>query len=121
MVKEDMTMCVQQKDRIEMSQRERDRLKVLHGVKEGQYTQAKAAELLGLTVRQVRRLQERLDERGDVGLVHQLRGRLSNRRLDAKLRQRVLRTYRQEYADFGPTFACEKLAEQGLHVLPATL
>ena len=114
-------MCVQQEDRIEMSQRERDRLKVLHGVKEGQYTQAKAAQLLGLTVRQVRRLQERLDEHGDAGLVHRLRGRPSNRRLDAKLRQRVLREYGQRYADFGPTFACEKLAELGLDVLPATL
>jgi Homeodomain-like domain len=58
-------MSVQCGDRIEMSQRERDRLKVLHCVKEGGYTQAKAAQLLGLTVRQVRRLQERLPERGD--------------------------------------------------------
>ena len=114
-------MSVQQKDRIEMSQRERDRLKVLHGVKAGQYSQAKAAELLGLTVRQVRRLQERLETQGDAGLVHRLRGRPSNRRLDAKLRQRVLRAYRQRYADFGPTFACEKLAEEGLQVTPATL
>jgi transposase len=114
-------MSVQQEDRIEMSQRERDRLKVLHGVKEGQFTQAKAAELLGLTARQVRRLQERLAERGDAGLVHRLRGQPSNRQLDAKLRRQVLREYRQRYADFGPTFACEKLAEQGLHVSPATL
>jgi hypothetical protein len=36
-------MSVPQKDRLEMSQRERDRLKVLHGVKEGQFTQVKAA------------------------------------------------------------------------------
>jgi transposase len=114
-------MSVQQEDRIEMSQRERDRLKVLHGVKEGQFTQAKAAELLGLTARQVRRLQERLAERGDAGLVHRLRGQPSNRQLDAKLRRQVLREYRQRYADFGPTFACEKLAEQGLHVSSATL
>jgi transposase len=114
-------MCVQQEDRIEMSQRERDRLKILHGVKEGQFTQAKAAQLLGLTARQVRRLQYRLDERGDAGLVHRLRGRPSNRQLDAKLRRQVLREYRHHYPDFGPTFACEKLAEQGLHVSPATL
>ena len=46
-------------DRIAMSQRERDRWRVLQDVKEGRYTQAKAAELLKLSVRQVRRLQER--------------------------------------------------------------
>ena len=114
-------MCVQHGDRIEMSQRERDRLKVLHGVKAGQYTQAKAAQLLGLTARQVRRLQSRVHERGDAGLVHRLRGQPSNRRLDPKVRQRVLREYRKRYAGFGPTLACEKLAEQDLRVSPATL
>jgi len=114
-------MCVPYGDRIEMSQRERDRLRVLHGIQHGQYSQAQAAQLLRLTVRQVRRLQERVRDRGDAGLVHRLRGQPSNRRLDPKLRQRVLRAYRRRYADFGPTFACEKLAEQGLHVSPATL
>ena len=114
-------MCVQHGDRIEMSQRERDRLKVLHGVKARQYTQAKAAQLLGLTARQVRRLQSRVHERGDAGLVHRLRGQPSNRRLDPKVRQRVLREYRKRYAGFGPTLACEKLAEQDLCVSPATL
>lgn len=114
-------MCVQQEDRIEMSQRERDRLKVLHGVQQGQFSQAKAAQLLGLTVRQVRRLQQRLAADGDAGLVHRLRGQPSNRQLDAKLRTRVLRAYRQRYADFGPTFACEKLAAEDLHVSPDTL
>lgn len=114
-------MGVQEGDRIEMSQRERDRLKVLHGVADGRYSQVKAAQLLRLTVRQVRRLQQRLVELGDGGLVHGLRGRPSNRQLDAKLRARVLREYRRRYADFGPTFASEKLAEQGLEVSADTL
>ena len=52
-------MSVHSRGRIEMSQQERDRLKVLHGVEQGQYSQAKAAQLLNLTVRQVRRLQQR--------------------------------------------------------------
>src|SRR5450755_1542207 len=98
--KEDAAMSVQRKDRIEMSQQERDRLKVLHGVQQGQYSQAKAAQLLNLTVRQVRRLQQRLAEQGDAGLVHRLRGRPSNRQLDDKLRKRVLREYRKQYAGF---------------------
>jgi transposase len=83
-------MSVQYGDRIEMSQQERDRLKVLHGVEQRQYSQAKAAQLLGLTVRQVRRLQRRLKDKGDGSLVHRLRGRRSNRQLDPALRKRVL-------------------------------
>jgi transposase len=114
-------MSVQRGDRIAMSQRERDRLKVLHGVKEGRFTQAKAAELLGLTVRQVRRLQQRWQEQGDAGLVHRLRGQPSNHRLEARLKERVLRLYRRHYPDFGPTLASEKLAEQGLQVAAGTL
>lgn len=114
-------MSVHSRDRIEMSQQERDRLKVLHGVEQGQYSQAKAAQLLHLTVRQVRRLQQRLREHGDAGLVHRLRGQPSNHQLERKLRQRVLREYRKHYAGFGPTLACEKLAEQDLLVSPDTL
>ena len=36
-------MACNEGDRIAMSQRERDRLQVLHGVQEGQHTQAEAA------------------------------------------------------------------------------
>jgi hypothetical protein len=69
----------------------------------------------------VRRLQRRLAEEGDSALVHGLRGRPSNHRLDPKLRQHVRAVYRRCYPDFGPTLASEKLAEQGLEVAPETL
>jgi DNA-binding CsgD family transcriptional regulator len=47
-------------DRIEMSQRERDVLKVMSGVLQKERTQAEAARLLGLSVRTIRRKQRRL-------------------------------------------------------------
>jgi hypothetical protein len=108
-------------DRIAMSQRERDRSRVLHSVQDGQRTQVEAARLLRLTPRHVRRLLQRLQQGGDAGLVHGLRGQPSNRRKNAKLRRRVLQVYRKDYHDFGPTFAAEKLAERGLEVSPDTL
>jgi len=46
-------------------------------------------------------------------LIHGLRGRPSNHRLDPALRHQVVAAYRQRYPDFGPTFACEKLAAEG--------
>jgi transposase len=104
-----------------MSQHERDRLKVLHAVQQGQFTQREAARLLRLSDRQVRRLLQRLDHDGDAGLIHLLRGRPSNHRFDPKLRAQVLRTYRRCFADFGPTLASEKLVEQGLLVSADTL
>jgi len=108
-------------DRTPMSQRERDLLRVIHTVLAGQRTQAEAARLVDLSVRQVRRIQRRLEAAGDQAVVHRLRGQPSNHRLDPGLRQQVLRAYRRLYPDFGPTFATEKLAEQGLHVSPDTL
>jgi hypothetical protein len=108
-------------DRIEMSQRERDRLRVLRDVKEGRFSQVKAAELVKLTVRQLRRLQQRWRQEGDGALVHRLRGQPSNHRHDRVLKKKVLQAYRRRYADFGPTFACEKLATEGLVVAVNTL
>src|SRR3954454_14144323 len=116
-----MSIDVPAPDRIPMSQRERDTLKVMAPVLQGERTQPEAARLLGLSVRQVRRLQRKLQRDGDAALVHGLRGRPSNRRLKPELRQQVLATYREHFADFGPTFACEKLAERGLVVTPDTL
>jgi len=108
-------------DRIEMSQRERDRLKVMAVVLEGRRLQKEAARLLKLSVRQVRRLQRRLEAHEDAGLVHRLRGRPSNHRRDEQTRTQAIAIYRRELPDFGLTLASEKLAELGLHVPVTTL
>jgi transposase len=104
-----------------MSQQERDVLKVMHQVLAGTLSQVDAARLLRLSTRQVRRLQRRLIEHGDTGVVHRLRGRPSNHQIDPAAKRKVLMAYRRHYPDFGPTFASEKLAEQGLVVSPETL
>src|SRR5262249_61941974 len=114
-----MSTVPRAEDRIAMSQHERDTLTILRPVLRGERTQAEAARRLGLSVRQVRRLQRRLEARGDAAVIHGLRGRPSNRRLAPAFRRKVLDAYRQRFADFGPTFACEKLAELGLAVRPA--
>jgi hypothetical protein len=108
-------------ERIEMSQRERDRLKVMASVLEGRRTQREAARLLRRCVRQVRRIQRRLEAHGDIGVIHRLRGRASNHAKDEDLRGRVLARYRQRYLGFGPTLAAEKLAADGLAVCDETL
>src|SRR5579862_7724145 len=111
-----------EKDRIEMSQRERDVLKVMSGVLKGDRTQVEAARLLGKSVRQVRRLRDRLRAQGDGAVVHGLRGRRSNRRVDEGVKRRALALYRAKYAGFGPTLASEKLAEDdGVAVAVRTL
>src|SRR5271156_6220106 len=108
-------------ERIALSQRERDRLKVLHEVQQKHLSQVAAAERLKVTDRQVRRMLLRIRERGDAALVHGLRGRPSNRKLATPFEQKSLARLRQRYADFGPTLAAEHLAQEGLSVSRETL
>lgn len=93
-------------ERIEMSARERERLKVLELVEEGHLKQVEAARRLRLTDRHVRRLQACLRREGDRGIVHGLRGCRSNRKIPDRLRRRAVAELRQaRYAGFGPTLA----------------
>jgi transposase len=98
-------------ERITMTMRELDRYKVIQDVADGALRPWRAAERLGLTTRQVRRLVARLREHGPSGLVSARRSKLSNNRLDAAMADRALAIIRERYADFGPTLACEKLVE----------
>jgi hypothetical protein len=102
---------------VTMSQKELQRLPVLEAVLKKQTTQIGAAVCLELSTRQVRRLQRRLKAQGPRGLVHGNRGRRSNRAKPPKLRDQVLELIREKYPDFGPTLACEKLAEREKIVL----
>jgi hypothetical protein len=110
-----------------MSAKERDRLKVLHEVKQRHIPQKQAAGELGLSVRWVRKLLVRLRTRGDGGLRHGLRGRASNRKTPEAVKRRAVELYRQKkqaklWHDYGPTLAAEELAEQhGIQVSRETL
>src|ERR1700738_3872938 len=108
-------------ERIALSQRERDRLRVLHEIRQKQITQKEAARRLKISDRHIRRLLVGLRKLGDRAVLHGLRGRPSNRRLAARLELKILRRVRQRYADFGPTLATEHLAQEGLSVSRETL
>jgi hypothetical protein len=109
-------------DTVLMSMKELRRLHIIRRAMEKKLTQRQAGALLGLTARQIRRLIERVRQEGDRGLVHRGRGKPSNRRFTAGFKAKVLRLYAQQYADFGPTLAAEKLAErQGLMLSDETL
>ena len=106
-----------------MSDKERDRLDVMGRVKRKELTVADGAGLLGLSLRQGRRVWKRFELKGAAGLVHGLRGRTANNAIPRDVRERVVKRYQERYADFGPTLACEKLAadDPDLAVSPDTL
>jgi hypothetical protein len=96
-------------DRVMMSGKELRRVHVLRQALEKKITQGQAGEALGLTARHIRRLLQRVQADGDVGLVHRGRGKPSNRRMSTKIK--ALGLYARRYADCGPTLAAEKPAE----------
>ena len=96
---------------ITMTVREIKRLRMIEEVIEGKLKQIKAAELLEISARQVRRMLRRVRREGAKGIVHQLRGKESNRRYEESFKEKVLGWCRKRYEGFGPTLAQEKLEE----------
>ena len=104
-----------------MSERELHRIEVLTEVVDRRRTVASAAVVLSLSVRQVQRILRTFCIEGAPALRHRGRGRRSNNRIKDGVRDLALQLIRERYADFGPTLAAEKLAEQGFSVSRETL
>jgi len=110
-----------------MSSKELKRLGVLARVEKEALNLVHAAEILGLSYRQAKRIWRRYQEEGAEGLQHRSVGRESGRSKPKKFRLKVLRLVRQKYSGevgerFGPTLAAEHLgSEDGMKVHPETL
>src|SRR6202158_5361449 len=96
-----------------MRKRELNRLDVLARVDSDRLTARAAAERMAITPRQMYRLLRRYRDGGAAAIANQRRGRASNNRLPDVVRDHAIALVRERYADFGPTFAAEKLAEGG--------
>lgn len=94
-----------------LSQKELQRVSVISACVKGDMACARAAALLSLSIRQVRRLKKRLCEDGEAALAHASRGRPSPRRLPDRVRRSILRLARTTYAGFNDHHLCEKLCE----------
>jgi transposase len=100
-----------------MSAKEVNRLGVMQWLDGKRMRQKAAAELLGISERQVKRLLRRYREQGASGLVSQRRGKPSSHQLTEGIRREVLDLLKGKYKGFGPTLACEKLVEvEGLKI-----
>jgi transposase len=92
-----------------MTKKEFNKGEVLRLLEKKQLTREQAAESLGIGLRQIDRLKNRLQEKGIGGLAHSNRGRPGNRKLKEGLKLKIVNTVKEHYTDFGPTLAAEKL------------
>lgn len=110
-------------ERIAMSQEERDKLEWLKRARDKVISQRNAADKIGVSERWVRKLLKRMNQEGDSVVIHGLRGRVSNRKIEAMIREQAVEILkRPDWHDFGPTFASEQLAKRhGIDVSDETL
>lgn len=92
-----------------MSEKEARRYPIIKKLVDGDINGTKAAKQCSLSVRQVRRIKARVNKEGVTGIAHRLRGTPSNRCLSKQQVENMKTIVTKKYADFGPTFAQEKL------------
>jgi transposase len=101
---------------------EKLRGKLMEMVKRGQKTIKAASLELGISYRQGKRVYQRYLAGGDRALVHKSKGKASNHKTESAIIERALALYREQYPDFGPTLAQEKLKERdGIELSVSTL
>lgn len=107
---------------IDMTEHDKLRADVIGAVAQGRMRAAEAADLLQLSIRQVRRLCEVVRDRGLAGLPHGLRGRPSNRSTKPDIKARVLDLLQFDYAACSTAVARQRLLEEhGINLCSSTL
>lgn len=105
-----------------MSGKQWKRLDAVRRIRDGELTIGEAARVLGLSVRQARRILRAVEKRGAEGLRHGNEGRSPAHRVGAGVRKRVLWLMRHRYEGFNDQHFTEKLAEEeGIRLSKSTV
>lgn len=95
-----------------MTLKEIKRVEVMKLIESGTITGKQASEMLGLSLRQTRRLLQRYRSGGATSLIHGNRGKPSPHRLDEELVMTVQELLRERYADYNTQHLVEVLVER---------
>ena len=97
-------------DKLTMSNRDIDKLKVIHNILNGHLTWKEAGKQLDLGRRQIGYLAARVRAEGNRGILHRLCGQPSNHQVNSDILEQALSALHDlRYDGFGPTLANEKL------------
>ena len=95
----------------QFNSREQEKADILTATIAGKITNNQAAKQLRLSIRQVQRIKAAIRKAGIMSVVHGLKGKLGNHRIEENVKEKVLDVIVKNYGDFKPSFATEKLAE----------
>ena len=99
-------------DKITLSQRQLQRVRVMSLVEAGKITLREAADKIGRSYRQAKRIWRRVKTKGIQGVIHGNTGKPSNYRTPEEVQGKVLQLSRQRYGEFNDTHFTEKLREE---------
>jgi transposase len=109
-------------ERVTLTQKELKRVKVLERLLDGRMSSAEAAESLGVTCRQLRRLKSKYTQEGEKGLIHGNRGREPKHALSEEVRTTVVRLFEEKYSDSNFCHCSELLEEhEGIRLSPSSI
>src|SRR4051794_39119550 len=100
------------KETIALNSKEQQRLMVLNRILQGQLTAGEAGQLLGLPVRQIRRMLAAYREEGAAALAHGTRGRTPANALSREVKEQVVELARTKYMGCNQQHMSELLAER---------
>jgi hypothetical protein len=95
-----------------MTLKEADRLVIVRRIESKELSIDNGAKELGISPRQMKRIQKRYRSQGVKGLISLRKGLASPNKKTTSFRQQVMEIVRKNYADYGPTLASEKLREK---------
>lgn len=95
-----------------LTMKEQHKMKLVIDYDAGKIHAKRAAELLGISVRQFRRLVAAYRQQGIAAMAHGNRGRSPANRIPDPVRQEILRLAKTSYKDYNDSHFTEELAEQ---------
>jgi hypothetical protein len=106
---------------IALSKREQFELNILAKFRNGDITRAHAAELLGLSERQVTRKSKKIRENGVKGVTHANCGKTPVNKTNEETKTRFMNLYQATYSNFNMTHALEMIKKEHDLEIPYTV
>lgn len=99
---------------ITMTEKEIAKLGIINQLIDGSAKIRWAAEQLGLSTRQIKRLKKKVVKQKSIGIIHGLRGKPGNHKTPQTVIDDASKLLTDKYPDFRPTFAAEKLKQHDI-------
>ena len=99
------------KQLITMTKKESKRYDIIKNVINKKINGTQASIQLNLSIRQTKRLKARVKKYGVQGIIHRSRGKESNKKVDSKLIDKIVKITEENYSDFTSQLTYEKLTE----------